>query len=110
MAEAESKTMQALRKRALRLPGVAEGSSCTNRAFRVGNKAFAYLGMKKAGCYLMVKLGDSLAEATRMQKAHPDRYQVGKHGWVTVRLPSGASWPKGLLEGWIEESHRAFAG
>ncbi|MGE3174571.1 MAG: MmcQ/YjbR family DNA-binding protein [Planctomycetota bacterium] len=111
MAESpsESKPMRALRRRALRLPDVSEGSSCTNRAFRVGGKAFAYLGIKQADYSLMVKLGDSLPEAARLQAAHPERYRVGKHGWVTVRLPLAECAPEGLLEGWIEESYRAFA-
>lgn len=100
--------MKRLRKFALSLPAVEEGTSCVNRAFRAGRKGFAYLGMKGDQFKLMVKLTDSLPAAAALQKKQPDNYTVGKHGWVTVWLPHRDKVAKGLLEGWIEESFRAL--
>lgn len=102
----ESPPMVALRKCAMRLPEAEEGTSCVNRAFRAGKKAYAYLGMKPDHYRLMVKLGDSTAQAEAMQAKHPDHYSVGKNGWTTVKLPHTKKPPAGLLEGWIEESYR----
>ncbi len=105
----ESPPMKALRRSALRLPGVEEGSSCVNRAFRAGGKAFAYLGMKPDRYKLMVKLTDSLPRAEALERERPGAFNVGKHGWTTVRLPHTDKGPKGMLESWIKESYRALA-
>lgn len=102
--------MKVLRRFALRLPEVEEGSSCVNRAFRARGKTFAYLGMKGDRYKLMVKLTDSLPRAEALQQQRPDSFQVGKHGWTTVWLPHAERAAKGLLEGWIEESYRALVG
>lgn len=101
--------MVVLRRFAMRLPEVEEGSSCVNRAFRARGKAFAYLGMKPDRYKLMVKLTGSLPRAKTLQEQRPDNFQVGTHGWTTVWLPHAERPPKGLLEGWIEESYRALA-
>ena len=107
-APVESGPMKALRKFAMTLPDAEEGTSCVNRAFRVGKKAYAYLGMKGDQYKLMIKLTDSLAKAEALHAKRPDNYQPGKLGWVTVWLPLQEKAPKGLLEGWIEESYRAL--
>lgn len=105
----ESAPVQALRKFSMKLPEAEEGSSCVNRAFRARGKAFAYLGMKPDHYRLMVKLSDSVARAEALQEKRPDAFNVGKHGWTTIRLPHSEMGPKGLLESWIEESYRALA-
>jgi hypothetical protein len=64
--------------------------------------------MKGERYSLMVKLTGSLTRAEALQVERPDNYSVGKHGWTTVWLPHTERAPKGLLEGWIEESYRAL--
>lgn len=105
----ESPAVQALRRFANALPEVEEGESCVNRAFRVHGKSFAYLGSKAETYRLMVKLTEALPAARAAEKKRPDAFSVGKHGWTTVSLPHSEKVTKGLLEGWIEESYRAFA-
>ncbi|MEZ6037484.1 MAG: MmcQ/YjbR family DNA-binding protein [Planctomycetota bacterium] len=102
--------LERLHAAAYALPGVDVGESCVNRAYRVGGKAFGYLGDKPDQLRLMVKLGPSLDEAQALAKARPAVFEVGKSGWVTVRLPHAEKVEKGLLERWIAESHAGFAG
>lgn len=102
--------LERLHATACALPGVDVGESCVNRAYRVGGKAFAYLGDKPDQLRLMVKLGPSLDEAAALAAARPTIFEVGKFGWVTVRLPHADPVAKGLLERWIAESHAGFAG
>ena len=44
--EFETDLIRSLRDLALSFPGVTEGESCVNRAFRAGTKGFLYLGEK----------------------------------------------------------------
>lgn len=105
----ESPAVRALRRFANALPDVEEGESCVNRAFRVRGKSFAFLGTKAETYRLMVKLTEGLPAARAAAKKRPAAFSVGKHGWTTVNLPHSEKVQKGLLEGWIEESYRAFA-
>lgn len=105
----ESAPAAALRDFAMSFPEAEAGTSCVKRAFRVRKKAYVYIGMKKEGYNVMVKLRDSLAAASALQAEQPDRFQVGAHGWTTVRLPHDDLGPPGLLEGWIDESYRLLA-
>ena len=66
-----------LRDAAMALPEASEGESCVNRAFRVGKKAFFYLGEKPAHIYAMVKLTDSYADAAALDDPRVD---AGNHG------------------------------
>lgn len=98
-------TARRLRDVALALPETSEGTSCVNRAFKVRKKNFLFLGEKKEGVRVMLKLGPSLDQASAMGKS----VSVGKTGWVTVLaaeqdLPDGA-----VLDAWIEESFRLLA-
>ena len=97
---------EALRAAAMRLPQVSEGTSCVNRAFRVGKKAFFYLGEKPDQLRLMVKLQASLEGAAARKDP---RISVGKFGWTTLRLPLDDLLEVELLSGWIVESYRALA-
>jgi hypothetical protein len=98
--------MQALRRIASRFPEVQEGMVCQKAAFKAGNKAFFFLGMDDTSYNTMVKLRDSLAEATKLAAKDPDRYGVGGHGWVSANFGHNESPPSGLFERWIEESYR----
>ncbi|MEX0641890.1 MAG: MmcQ/YjbR family DNA-binding protein [Pirellulales bacterium] len=103
--------MLSLRKIALRCPGTTEGVACAGTSlerstFKTRNKAFLFLGITDA----MVKLRDSLDEASRLAAKEPDRYRVGGHGWVKVVFSSDASGVPTVLEKWVGESYRLMAG
>lgn len=102
----ESKPMQALRKIALTLPGVEEGTSCNKSAYKARGKAFLFVGMDDQSYNVMIKLSESQSEATRLAAKEPGQYTVGGHGWVKVELNHAQSPPAGLMERWIGESYR----
>ena len=100
--------MQALRNLALKYPGTEEGVACEGtslekRTIKAGGKAFLFLGPRDA----MLKLRDSLPEATRLASKEPGRYKVGGSGWVTVTLAEPV--PLDVLKRWIDESYRLLA-
>ena len=101
--------MNALRDFALRYPEAEEGIACAGtaaekRTVKARNKAFLFLGLTEA----MLKLDDSLPEATALAAKHPTGCKVGAHGWVTVKLGDDAV-PLEVLEKWIDESYRLLA-
>jgi hypothetical protein len=98
--------MRALRRAALQYPEAEEGTSCNKSAFRARNKAFLFLGVEERSYNVMVKLRESLAEASRLETKEPGRYAVGGGGWVKATFGRDESPPPGLLEGWIGESYR----
>jgi hypothetical protein len=93
----------------MRYPDVEEGVSCDKCAFKARNKAFLFVGQNENSYNVMLKLGDSLAEAGGLAAKEPDCYKVGGHGWVTLTLPNEQSPPQGLVERWVEESFRLLA-
>ncbi len=95
-----------LRDVALALPEASEGTSCVNRAFRVGKKAYFYLGEKPGHIYAMLKLTASYAQAQAMEDP---QVSPGKHGWVTLRFQADAHPDPALLARWVVESYRALA-
>jgi hypothetical protein len=101
--------MQTWRKLALRYPETEEGTSCDKSAFKARGKAFFFMGMKDGACQVMVKLGESLAEAAEFARREPDSYVVGKTGWVTATFRGNQAPPAGLMERWIDESFRLLA-
>jgi predicted DNA-binding protein (MmcQ/YjbR family) len=99
-----------IRAFALRYPEARDGVSCARtalekRTVNARNKAFVFLGAAD----VMMKLGDSLAEAAERAGREPGRYKVGAHGWVTVGLDADPP-PRALLERWVDESYRLVAG
>ena len=101
--------MDELRRRALRLPGTAEGVACAgttleSRTVTAGGKTFLFLRDTE----IRLKLRDSLPEAATLAAAESDRYSTGAHGWVTIRPPLA---PADLdrIERWVEESFRLIA-
>jgi hypothetical protein len=104
-----------LRSFALALPDVVEGVACRGtplekRNFKVGGKAFLFLGSKEGGFDVMLKLGESLPAATKLAGKEPGRYKVGAHGWVTAAFRKDEAPPPDRLEAWIGESYRVNAG
>lgn len=53
----------------------------------------------------MVKLRESLPEATKLAQRQPDRYRVGANGWVKATFIDGEPLPLRMLERWIRESY-----
>lgn len=98
--------VEALRKLAHRYPEVEEGDSCVKRGFKARKKSFLFLGTRDDGYDVMVKLKDSVEEAEELSQKEPDRYTVGKHGWVTMKFSKDSPAPSGLLERWLDESYR----
>ena len=99
--------MKALRRAALRHPEAHEGISCEGtslekRTVKANKKAFVFLGAAD----IMVKLRESLPEATRLAAKQPDRYRAGAHGWVKATFVDDEAPPLALLERWIDESYR----
>ena len=81
----KSEPAQALRISAMQYPEAqeriaCEGTSLEKRTIKARSKAFLFLGAADA----MLKLRESLAEATDLASQEPSRYKVGAHGWVTV--------------------------
>ena len=106
---AANKQSTALRRLALSLPEVSEGAICDKAAFKARGKMFVSIGGEGQGLNLMLKLGDSLAEAAALAAKQPGCYKVGGTGWVSVTLAPGAVAPTGLLERWTLESYRLLA-
>jgi hypothetical protein len=95
-----------LRKAALRQPDVEQAIACRGTAlesasFKVRGKAFLFLRPTTA----MLKLGDSLAEATRLAVKEPALCKVGSGAWVTIALDGDNSINAKVLAGWVAESY-----
>jgi hypothetical protein len=101
---------EAMRNAAMSYPEAQEGIACQGtalekRTIKVRNKAFLFLSTRDA----MLKLHESLADATDLASKAPSRYKVGAHGWVTVTFGAVEALPVGLLVSWIGESYRLLA-
>lgn len=86
------------------LPGVDEGTACTQSSFKVGGKAFLFVGMQAGRHKVMLKLGDSLEAAEAVAAEHPDECGVGKTKWVTLRFDEKPPVTKRVWAKWIKES------
>ena len=53
----------------------------------------------------MLKLADSLPEATAFAEREPDHVKVGATGWVTVKFDVAKPIATKTLEKWIGESY-----
>jgi hypothetical protein len=100
----------ALKKIALRHPAVEEAVACKgtaieSAAYKVRKKAFLFVGAAVA----RMKLGSSVAEAKKLAKKSPGSCEVGAGGWTAVHFGPQAP-PLGVLERWVDESYRLFAG
>jgi hypothetical protein len=86
--------------------GVAcKGTAAECTTYKINKKAFLFV-RPKAG---MVRLGESIPEAAKLEAAAPEIYRVGIGGWVTITL-NGAESPDGnVLERWIAESYALYA-
>jgi hypothetical protein len=103
------KAVDALRSLALKFPETEESVVCNKSAFKAGGKGFLFIGSDDATYNVMVKLGVSLPEATKLQSKDPAMCKVGAHGWVTVTLPLDQAAPANLFERWVHESFQLVA-
>lgn len=101
---------QPIRLKAGRYAGVDKGTACTQSSFKVGGKAFLFVGEQGGRSKVMLKLDASMAEAKKLAKQAPADYQVGNTGWVTARFDAANPLPKRLWEKWLEESYALSAG
>lgn len=102
--------MKTLKAFAQSLPDATEGIACEGTAlekstFKAGGKAFLFLSAQDA----MMKLGESLAEATALAAKEPEGCRVGAHGWATITF-AVSSISQDQLVRWVEESYRLLAG
>ena len=97
----------AIRSKAAAFPAVASGTSCNQSAFKVGKRAFLYVGPgpKGHGFKAMFKLDRSMPRARELATTHPDRFEVGSTGWVTTRFTAEEPLPIVVWEPWLEESY-----
>lgn len=88
-------------------PDVVVGTSCNQTSFKAGKTAFLYLGpgAKGVGYKAMFKLDASLGQAGGLAAAQPDRFEVGKQGWVTARFSAEKPLAKAVWSKWLKESY-----
>ncbi|WP_164117921.1 MmcQ/YjbR family DNA-binding protein [Sphingorhabdus sp. Alg239-R122] len=98
-----------IRLKASQYADVDEGTSCTQAAFKTGNKAFLYIGEQGGRYKAMFKLEKSRKDAEELASKAPDDYQVGKAPWVTARFTSEKPMPQPLWEKWLDESYALTA-
>ncbi len=98
---------EAIRNRAADYPEVATGTSCNQSSFKTMKKSFLFIGPgpKGVGYKAMFKLKDSMPEARKLATKQPDRFEVGKTGWVTARFTAEAPLPKKIWQKWLDESY-----
>ena len=97
-----------IRKCASELPNVKQGSSCNQSSFKAGSGSFLFIGPgpRGKGFKAMFKLDRLLKQAEQLAAKHPDRFQIGKTGWVTVRFSNEEPLQKSIWEKWLKESYR----
>jgi predicted DNA-binding protein (MmcQ/YjbR family) len=100
-----------VRSFALGFPDAYEDYPWEERVVKVGKKVFVFLGAPETPeVTVTVKLRDGHEEALAIDFTSPSGYGLGRHGWVTARIESGAQVPVELLCDWIDESYRLVAG
>ena len=106
------KAEQALIKFALTYPETALEHPWGHDVVKVKGKMFASFGGEagtKGQFSMSVKLPVSSEMALTLPWVEPTGYGLGKSGWVTARLKSGAKFEIDTMKGWIDQSYRAVA-
>lgn len=104
--------IQALKEAAAAFPDAVEGQSCSQTSYKVGKKAFLYVGLgaKGIGYKAMFKLEASAEEAKELAKSEPERFELGVGNWVAVRFSIEKPLPKKIWSRWLKESYAAATG
>src|SRR6478609_11021267 len=99
-----------LRDFALTLPEVHEDMPWGERAMKVNNKVFVFLGHDMDSEFgFSVKLPSSNKSALRMPFTSPTGYGLGKSGWVSAKLNAKSQASFEMLRDWVKESYCAIA-
>ena len=99
-----------LRDFALALPEVHEDMPWGERALKVNNKVFVFLGRDMDAEFgLSVKLPSSNKSALRLPFTSPTGYGLGKSGWVSAKLNDQSQASFEMLRDWVKESYCAVA-
>jgi len=99
-----------LRDFALALPEVHEDLPWGERALKVKNKVFVFLGRDMDEDFgLSVKLPTSHKSALRLPFTSPTGYGLGKSGWVSAKLDDRSQASFEMLRDWVKESYCAVA-
>jgi len=99
-----------LRDFALALPEVHEDMPWGERALKVKNKVFVFLGRDMDTDFgFSVKLPNSNKTALRLPFTSPTGYGLGKSGWVTAKLDDQSQASFEMLRDWVKESYCAAA-
>ncbi|MCA9289439.1 MAG: MmcQ/YjbR family DNA-binding protein [Phycisphaerales bacterium] len=101
--------LEAMITAAAALPGADIGTSCTQTSFKVGGKAFLYVGQQGGRFKAMFRLRGSLPEAQTMGQDAPEDVQVGTTGWVTARFSGTKPFPARTWKKWLKESYTLAA-
>ncbi len=104
-ASAAADPTEPMRAKARSFPDAIEGSSCTQASFKVGKKAFLYVGMQGGRYKAMFKLDASMPKACEFAESRPDDFQTGSTGWVTARFTADKPLAKRKWEKWLSESY-----
>ena len=97
-----------LREYALGLPEAWEDHPWGETVAKVRKKVFVFLGSDgSAEPRVWVKLTESQPLALAQPGVSPAGYNLGRSGWVDVRLSGETSFE--MLREWIDESYRAVA-
>jgi len=103
------KLEEAIRKTAMAYPETREDFPWGHSAFKVGEKAFVFMGGDKDEVSFSVKLPHSRDIAVDLPFTEPTGYGMGKHGWVTATIKKDTKVTLDLIKAWIDESFRAVA-
>ena len=111
MARSKDPT-DAIRRQAATFPDVAEGTSCNQSSFKAGKGTFLFIGPgpKGKGFKAMFKLSASMPQAQKLAAESPERFEVGKTGWVTARFTAEEPLPKRIWGKWLAESYDKTCG
>ena len=109
----KSLNMRRLEQIALALPGAVrvdieawEGEP----TFRVNGKNFVFTDPKATGVSVKLPKDEAAAVVATDPNVEPTGYGLGRHGWISVRIPSktsSARWQE--IEEWIRTSYTLVA-
>lgn len=101
-----------IREKAAAFDNVVTGTSCNQSSFKTKKGSFLFIGpgAKGIGYKAMFKLKASIADAQKLADEYPQRFEVGKTGWVTTRFSEEVPLPDEIWENWLEESYRITEG
>jgi predicted DNA-binding protein (MmcQ/YjbR family) len=78
--------------------------------FRVNGKTFVFSSPDGSGISVKLPTEEAAAVVATDQKADPTGYGLGRHGWISVRIPTTTStkrWRE--IEEWIRTSYTLVA-